>query len=217
MTSVTEQPATVSLAEFDRIFESVKNWGRWGPDDQLGTLNYITPAKVREAALTSFFGWSFAQLAAADDDEITELTQRVRWWSRVVRTRGVAALLESVAQDTRLAERLLSQVGGERQLTDLRHIGQSLHAAMVSGQLGIGALVAWLRERITEARASTPLRGAVEEAGTSPRATSPPAFTSPRRPSAPTADGPQMSIVQAWKRLTPSSSISARRTGETIR
>ena len=50
MTAVAEQPATVSLAEFDRIFESVKNWGRWGPDDQLGTLNYITPAKVREAA-----------------------------------------------------------------------------------------------------------------------------------------------------------------------
>ena len=50
MTTMTEQPATVSLTEFDRIFESVKNWGRWGPDDQLGTLNYITPAKVREAA-----------------------------------------------------------------------------------------------------------------------------------------------------------------------
>jgi hypothetical protein len=29
----------VSLAEFDTIFESVKNWGRWGPDDQLGALN----------------------------------------------------------------------------------------------------------------------------------------------------------------------------------
>jgi hypothetical protein len=28
----------------------VKNSGRWGPDDELGTLNYITPAKVREAA-----------------------------------------------------------------------------------------------------------------------------------------------------------------------
>lgn len=40
----------VSLEEFDRIFESVKNWGRWGPDDQVGTLNYITPQKVREAA-----------------------------------------------------------------------------------------------------------------------------------------------------------------------
>jgi kynurenine formamidase len=40
----------VSIAEFERIFESVKNWGRWGADDQLGTLNYITPQKVREAA-----------------------------------------------------------------------------------------------------------------------------------------------------------------------
>jgi kynurenine formamidase len=40
----------VTLAEFERIFESVKNWGRWGPDDQLGTLNLITPERVRAAA-----------------------------------------------------------------------------------------------------------------------------------------------------------------------
>ncbi len=40
----------VSLEEFERIFESVKNWGRWGPDDQLGTMNFITPARVRAAA-----------------------------------------------------------------------------------------------------------------------------------------------------------------------
>ena len=44
-------PATkLSVAEFEEIFESVKNWGRWGPDDTLGTLNYVTPKKVREAA-----------------------------------------------------------------------------------------------------------------------------------------------------------------------
>ena len=35
-------PAPVTLREFDEIFEKVKNWGRWGPDDQLGTLNYLT-------------------------------------------------------------------------------------------------------------------------------------------------------------------------------
>jgi kynurenine formamidase len=40
----------VNLQEFDSLFESVKNWGRWGAEDQLGTLNYITPRKVREAA-----------------------------------------------------------------------------------------------------------------------------------------------------------------------
>ena len=26
------------------------NWGRWGADDQRGTLNYITPALTRAAA-----------------------------------------------------------------------------------------------------------------------------------------------------------------------
>ena len=44
------RPAPVTLAEFDEIFESVKNWGRWGADDELGTLNFITPATVRAAA-----------------------------------------------------------------------------------------------------------------------------------------------------------------------
>lgn len=47
---MTEPGARVSLAEFEAMFESVKNWGRWGPDDQLGTLNYITPEHVRAAA-----------------------------------------------------------------------------------------------------------------------------------------------------------------------
>lgn len=32
------------------VFESVKNWGRWGDDDEAGALNLITPAKRVEAA-----------------------------------------------------------------------------------------------------------------------------------------------------------------------
>jgi kynurenine formamidase len=40
----------LGVAEFETIFESVKNWGRWGPDDELGTMNFITPEKVRAAA-----------------------------------------------------------------------------------------------------------------------------------------------------------------------
>jgi kynurenine formamidase len=30
--------------------EQIRNWGRWGEDDQLGTLNFITPEKVAAAA-----------------------------------------------------------------------------------------------------------------------------------------------------------------------
>ena len=40
----------VTLAAFDAMFEELKNWGRWGADDELGTLNYITPDKVAAAA-----------------------------------------------------------------------------------------------------------------------------------------------------------------------
>ncbi|HMB61111.1 MAG TPA: cyclase family protein [Xanthomonadales bacterium] len=35
--------------ELDALFDEVNNAGRWGPDDELGTLNYITP-KTRLAA-----------------------------------------------------------------------------------------------------------------------------------------------------------------------
>jgi len=43
-------PSHMTAAEFDRLFEKVCNWGRWGPDDQLGTLNYITRDHIRAAA-----------------------------------------------------------------------------------------------------------------------------------------------------------------------
>ena len=50
MATASGSSEKVGLAEFERIFESVKNWGRWGPDDQLGTMNFVTPATVRAAA-----------------------------------------------------------------------------------------------------------------------------------------------------------------------
>ncbi|MGX7761977.1 cyclase family protein [Streptomyces angustmyceticus] len=36
--------------EFHDIAERVNNWGRWGADDEIGTLNLITDRVVREAA-----------------------------------------------------------------------------------------------------------------------------------------------------------------------
>jgi len=34
----------------DEYIQRYSNWGRWGPDDQLGCVNYITPDKVLQAA-----------------------------------------------------------------------------------------------------------------------------------------------------------------------
>jgi len=38
-----------NAAEFDELFKQVSNWGRWGKDDQLGSVNLITAAKRKQA------------------------------------------------------------------------------------------------------------------------------------------------------------------------
>lgn len=40
----------MSMEEFVRTADKVRNWGRWGADDELGTLNLITADTVRAAA-----------------------------------------------------------------------------------------------------------------------------------------------------------------------
>lgn len=42
---------TLTQDEVQEIFEKVKTWGRWGADDDRGALNFITPAKRRQAAM----------------------------------------------------------------------------------------------------------------------------------------------------------------------
>jgi kynurenine formamidase len=43
-------PEPMTRAQFDALFQEISNWGRWGKDDQLGTLNLITPAVRKGAA-----------------------------------------------------------------------------------------------------------------------------------------------------------------------
>ena len=40
------------MSDFRRVADDVRNWGRWGDDDELGTLNLITADKVAQAAAT---------------------------------------------------------------------------------------------------------------------------------------------------------------------
>jgi kynurenine formamidase len=46
----TLESDVMTAAAFASLFEELKNWGRWGADDQRGALNLITPAKRAEAA-----------------------------------------------------------------------------------------------------------------------------------------------------------------------
>ncbi len=106
---------------------------------------------LRAAALTGFVGWTAERLAAEGDDGVDRLGLQLRGWRDVLTARGVAALLEVVTTSTGLTERLLATLTGERDLTDLRHIGQALHAAAAESQLGPAALAEWLQRRVKEA------------------------------------------------------------------
>lgn len=39
------RPSETSAADIDRWVVEFSNWGRWGPDDQLGAVNLITKEK----------------------------------------------------------------------------------------------------------------------------------------------------------------------------
>ncbi len=109
------------------------------------------PGLVRAAALTCFLGWSAARLDELGERALDELGPRMRGWADLLARRGVAALLEEITASSRLPARMLGGLNGERDLTDLRHIGQTLHAEAVAGSLGVTALVEWLQRRIAEA------------------------------------------------------------------
>ena len=48
--SAQEVLPLITEAQYEGWLENLSNWGRWGPDDEIGALNLITPAKRRAAA-----------------------------------------------------------------------------------------------------------------------------------------------------------------------
>ncbi|MBV8954838.1 MAG: PD-(D/E)XK nuclease family protein, partial [Solirubrobacterales bacterium] len=104
--------------------------------------------RARTVALTPFLAWSAEDVACAQEDQWEEVHRRLHGWSRILRERGVAALTESIMLGEDLAARMLALAGGERRLTDLRHLAQLLNQAASAERLGVTALRGWLAQRI---------------------------------------------------------------------
>ncbi len=112
--------------------------------------------RVRAAALTAFVGHTAVDLAGGGERLTDELSALFSKWATVFAARGVAALLEVATTEQQLAARMLARTDGERQLTDLRHVGQALHAAALQEGLGLSALTEWLRKRRSDTNADVP-------------------------------------------------------------
>ncbi len=106
-------------------------------------------SRVRAAALTCFFGHTARDLDERGDDLTDQVADTLRSWAEVFTRRGIAAVLEA-ANVGGLPARVLALVGGERLLTDLRHIGEVLHETALTERLRLVALLTWLRSQIAE-------------------------------------------------------------------
>jgi kynurenine formamidase len=59
-------PRNMTKDDVERWMTELSNWGRWGKDDQAGTVNLITPAKRKQAAGLVKEGYSVSMSLDAD-------------------------------------------------------------------------------------------------------------------------------------------------------
>lgn len=69
----------VTQAEYERWQTELSNWGRWGKDDELGTLNLITPAKRKQAAALVKDGFTVSLASDAVTEKGVDVPCPVEW------------------------------------------------------------------------------------------------------------------------------------------
>ncbi|UMG94783.1 PD-(D/E)XK nuclease family protein [Nocardioides sp. TF02-7] len=109
---------------------------------------------ARAAGITAFFGLDGSDLDVGGDPLTDRLSEELRDLALTFAGRGIAAVFETLVSRG-LSERVLGTVGGERHLTDLRHLSELLHDAATRERLGLSGLIAWFLDRQREATDAT--------------------------------------------------------------
>ena len=89
-----QQTAThhlVTKAEYERWQTELSNWGRWGKEDELGTLNLITPAKRKQAAALVKEGISISMASNESAEKEVDNPCPIEW--------GMLTATQSIAMD----------------------------------------------------------------------------------------------------------------------
>ena len=141
--------ASVYLSNRDSVFASSE-----AEDIQRLLVAVLVPEDERglRAALASgLFALSARQLDElnVDEDKWEQHVAEFREYRKLWQSRGVLPMLRHVLANRRIPERLLSENGGERCLTDILHIGELLQQASQTLDSDHG-LIRWLAEHIEE-------------------------------------------------------------------
>lgn len=81
-------PPLVSQEQFDRWITDLSNWGRWGPDDELGAFNLVTPARRAAAAALVTEGFTVSLASNAQNYESVDVPCPVEWRMTSASRRG---------------------------------------------------------------------------------------------------------------------------------
>ena len=79
LASAQEVAPSVGEAWYERWQSELSNWGRWGPDDELGALNLITPEKRQAAAALVREGITVSLATTAQTEESIDNPCPVQW------------------------------------------------------------------------------------------------------------------------------------------
>ncbi|BBH17580.1 RecBCD enzyme subunit RecB [Nocardioides baekrokdamisoli] len=112
---------------------------------------------VRAAALGPFFNVPASEVAQDPEGVAARAADALRSWAALMRTRGIAGVMEA-AEEAGLGARTLARVDGDRLITDLRHLGESLHHAATVRRLGLTALIHWFSDERSADRKERPRR-----------------------------------------------------------
>lgn len=77
--------ADVTQAQFDKWKTELSNWGRWGKDDERGTLNLITPEKRRQAAALVRDGFTVSLARNLDTEKAVDNNSPFEWSMNPIR------------------------------------------------------------------------------------------------------------------------------------
>lgn len=75
----SESHPLVTQAEYERWQVELSNWRRWGKDDEMGTLNLITPAKRKAAAALVKDGFTVSLASDASTRQSVDVPCPVEW------------------------------------------------------------------------------------------------------------------------------------------
>lgn len=112
--------------------------------------------RAKRLVTSLLFDWTAQELTTVDPNQWEEWIGLLCLWQKEFSSQGFMRTFRKLLNSPwgshpgalqTIPTRILSQIGGERRLTNLYHLAELLHEAATHGRLGLEGLLSWLDQR----------------------------------------------------------------------